>query len=66
VGLAQNLNLTVVAEGIEDGQHRDLLVQMGCPLGQGYYYSAPIDATEVLSWMAVPGDAPETERVYVA
>jgi diguanylate cyclase (GGDEF)-like protein/PAS domain S-box-containing protein len=51
VSLAQNLDLTVVAEGIEDVMHRDLLERMGCPLGQGYFYSSPIGATEALTWM---------------
>jgi EAL domain-containing protein (putative c-di-GMP-specific phosphodiesterase class I) len=66
VSLAQNLNLTVVAEGIEDGTHRDLLVRIGCPLGQGYYYSQPIGATEAVSWLAAPENALEPRRVYVA
>ncbi|BCJ54985.1 hypothetical protein Asp14428_64600 [Actinoplanes sp. NBRC 14428] len=54
VSLAQNLNLTVVAEGIEDANHRAILAQLGCPLGQGYYYSSPLDATEALTWLRNP------------
>jgi EAL domain-containing protein (putative c-di-GMP-specific phosphodiesterase class I) len=54
VSLAQTLNLTVVAEGIESVRHRDLLAQLGCPLGQGYLFSRPVSATEALSWMADP------------
>jgi diguanylate cyclase (GGDEF)-like protein/PAS domain S-box-containing protein len=52
VSLAQTLNLTVVAEGIESVRHRDLLATLGCPLGQGYLFSRPVSATEALSWMA--------------
>ncbi|WP_433721235.1 putative bifunctional diguanylate cyclase/phosphodiesterase [Actinoplanes sp. CA-051413] len=54
VSLARTLNLTVVAEGIEDATHRLILAQLGCPLGQGYYYSAPLDATEALAWLRNP------------
>ncbi|MEV8506397.1 EAL domain-containing protein [Actinoplanes sp. NPDC051475] len=54
LSLAQTLNLTVVAEGIEDATHREILAQLGCPLGQGYYYSSPLDATEALSWLRNP------------
>jgi diguanylate cyclase (GGDEF)-like protein/PAS domain S-box-containing protein len=54
VNLAQSLNLTVIAEGIEDATHRDMLVEVGCPLGQGYYFSCPVDPTEALSWMTAP------------
>ncbi|GLW28637.1 putative bifunctional diguanylate cyclase/phosphodiesterase [Actinoplanes regularis] len=51
VSLARSLQLTVVAEGIEDVTRRDLLVQMGCPLGQGFLFSSPLSPTEVLAWM---------------
>ncbi|GAB1642305.1 putative bifunctional diguanylate cyclase/phosphodiesterase [Krasilnikovia sp. MM14-A1259] len=51
VSLAQSLNLIVVAEGIEDANHRDILQRLGCPLGQGYYYSSPVGPTEALTWL---------------
>jgi EAL domain-containing protein (putative c-di-GMP-specific phosphodiesterase class I) len=54
VSLAHSLNLTVVAEGIESARHRDVLDELGCPLGQGYLYSSPVDATAALTWMAQP------------
>jgi diguanylate cyclase (GGDEF)-like protein/PAS domain S-box-containing protein len=54
VSLAQTLNLTVVAEGIETIEHRDLLARLGCPLGQGYLFSRPVTATEALTWMTNP------------
>ena len=52
VSLAQSLGLTVIAEGVESSAHRDLLAGMGCPLGQGYLWSSPVDGTEALSQMA--------------
>jgi EAL domain-containing protein (putative c-di-GMP-specific phosphodiesterase class I) len=52
VSLAQTLGLTVVAEGIESENHRELLARMGCPLGQGYLFSSPVDGTEALSMMS--------------
>jgi diguanylate cyclase (GGDEF)-like protein/PAS domain S-box-containing protein len=54
VSLAHSLNLTVVAEGIESERHREVLARLGCPLGQGYLYSSPVDATEALTWMTQP------------
>jgi EAL domain-containing protein (putative c-di-GMP-specific phosphodiesterase class I) len=41
VTLARNLELAVVAEGIEDAPQRALLARMGCPYGQGYLFSRP-------------------------
>ncbi|MEV6342266.1 EAL domain-containing protein [Actinoplanes sp. NPDC051851] len=52
VSLAQSLGMIVVAEGIEDVMHRDLLVRLGCPLGQGFLFSSPLGPTEVLAWLA--------------
>jgi diguanylate cyclase (GGDEF)-like protein/PAS domain S-box-containing protein len=54
VSLAQTLNLTVIAEGIETPRHREMLARLGCPLGQGYLYSSPMGSTEALTWMASP------------
>jgi diguanylate cyclase (GGDEF)-like protein/PAS domain S-box-containing protein len=51
VNLAQSLNLTVIAEGIESPVHRDLLARLGCRLGQGFLWSSPVDGTEALSQM---------------
>jgi diguanylate cyclase len=42
VGLASHLNLQVVAEGVETAEQCTLLKQLGCHIGQGYYFSKPI------------------------
>ncbi|GAA3342080.1 hypothetical protein GCM10020358_35780 [Amorphoplanes nipponensis] len=47
VTLARNLDLTVVAEGIEDDDQRDLLERMGCPYGQGYLFARPLWPADV-------------------
>ncbi|MBM2623111.1 EAL domain-containing protein [Actinoplanes sp. LDG1-06] len=52
VTLARTLGLTVIAEGVESPAHRDLLIRLGCPLGQGYLLSSPLDGTEALSRMS--------------
>jgi diguanylate cyclase (GGDEF)-like protein/PAS domain S-box-containing protein len=47
ISLAQNLNLTVVAEGVETPDQRRFLIQLGCEIGQGYLFSAPAPAEEI-------------------
>lgn len=50
--LADALGMQVVAEGIETKQQRDLLLKMGCKLGQGYWFGRPMtagDATNILA-----------------
>ena len=44
VGLAKTVGLKVVAEGIETRAQLDMLREIGCDLGQGYYFAAPMDA----------------------
>ena len=40
VGLAKTVGLKVVAEGIETREQLDMLREIGCDLGQGYYFAA--------------------------
>lgn len=47
VGLGQSLGLTTVAEGIETHEHRDLLLRLGCDMGQGWLFGRP-EAADVL------------------
>jgi diguanylate cyclase (GGDEF)-like protein/PAS domain S-box-containing protein len=42
--VARELDLTVVAEGIEEVAQVNHLVNLGCELGQGYYFSKSLDA----------------------
>jgi PAS domain S-box-containing protein len=41
--LAHNLGLKVVAEGVETQEHIDLLNELNCEMGQGYFFSRPAD-----------------------
>ncbi len=44
--MADNMGLTVVAEGIEIEEHETFLQSIHCHIGQGYYYSKPVPAIE--------------------
>jgi len=47
IALAKNLNLAIIAEGIETKEQADFLVNEGCENHQGYYYSKPIPADDI-------------------
>jgi EAL domain-containing protein (putative c-di-GMP-specific phosphodiesterase class I) len=47
VQLARNLGLEPLAEGIETEDQRRFLLDHGCDLGQGFYFSPPVPAGEV-------------------
>ncbi|MDJ0337799.1 GGDEF domain-containing phosphodiesterase [Cryobacterium sp. PH31-O1] len=44
--LADALHLDVIAEGIETAGQRDLLREMGCRFGQGYFFSRPAPSVQ--------------------
>jgi diguanylate cyclase (GGDEF)-like protein len=50
IGLGHNFDLRVVAEGVESKGARDILKQLNCEVGQGYYFSMPIPVDEVCDW----------------
>lgn len=48
VAIAHALNLTVIAEGVEHEAELAFLVQNGCDEVQGYYFSRPVPAADML------------------
>ncbi|WP_161880916.1 sensor domain-containing protein [Deinococcus alpinitundrae] len=50
IALAHELGLQVVAEGVETAQQRDLLVDLGCDLLQGYFFAAPMPLDRAMTW----------------
>ena len=52
VGLAAGMGLSVVAEGVENEEQRRALLEVGCPLGQGYLFSAAVDGGVASRWLA--------------
>ena len=47
--LAKSLNMACIAEGIETRAQHDYLIDRGCYLIQGYYYSKPVSAQFILN-----------------
>ena len=41
IAMAKSLNMLVIAEGIEERAQADILLEMGCDQGQGYYFGHP-------------------------
>lgn len=49
IDLAKQLNVKVVAEGIETHEQEELLKQLGCDIGQGFLFGRPISIEEMMS-----------------
>jgi diguanylate cyclase (GGDEF)-like protein/PAS domain S-box-containing protein len=50
IELGHNLGMTVVAEGIEDAGTLAEVVAGGCTFAQGYYFSRPVPADQLIAW----------------
>ena len=48
INLARNLELKVVAEGVETREAYEKLVEMKCEMAQGYYFCRPLPAEEIM------------------
>ncbi|GGF97328.1 MULTISPECIES: bifunctional diguanylate cyclase/phosphodiesterase [Rhizobium] len=51
IAMCQGLDLSVVAEGIEEQADVDMLRALGCGMGQGYHYGRPVDGAATLRYL---------------
>ncbi len=51
INMAHDLNLTVVAEGVESEAVCGRLVALGCDIVQGYYIERPVPPDQLLDWL---------------
>jgi EAL domain-containing protein (putative c-di-GMP-specific phosphodiesterase class I) len=46
IGMANNLDIEVIAEGVETAEQFEFLKNQGCPLFQGYYFGKPVPESD--------------------
>lgn len=51
LGMARQLGLRTVAEGVEDGDDWTCLGGLGCNVAQGYFVARPMPAAEIANWV---------------
>jgi diguanylate cyclase (GGDEF)-like protein len=51
MGMARNLNLSVIAEGVESQPEAVKLAQLGCDYAQGFLFGMPMDAPAVTAML---------------
>jgi EAL domain-containing protein (putative c-di-GMP-specific phosphodiesterase class I) len=54
IGMAVNLNIEVIAEGVETHAQRDFLLGAGCKLYQGYLFSHPLPSMKFIALLKSP------------
>jgi diguanylate cyclase (GGDEF)-like protein/PAS domain S-box-containing protein len=58
VAMAHNLNLDVVAEGIETEEQAAQLEALECEYAQGYFFARPLDPRAAVAWLTAATPAP--------
>ncbi len=58
ISIAQTMNMSVVAEGIETTQQLNQLKNLGCDFGQGYLFSKPVEAQRATELIASANSSP--------
>ena len=48
--LCRDLNILLIAEGVENAEERESLVSLGCDLFQGYHFARPAAPFAAVSW----------------
>jgi diguanylate cyclase (GGDEF)-like protein len=51
IGLAHDIGMTVVAEGVEEPGQKATITKLGCDLAQGYLFARPVVADEVAGYL---------------
>ena len=54
INLAKTLDLNIVAEGVETQKQLDFLTENKCNIIQGYYFSKPLSASEMIAFIHSP------------
>ena len=51
IQLGRNLELDVIAEGVEDERQAKILTELGCPFGQGFLFAKPLSSDMLHTWL---------------
>lgn len=55
IGMSKSLSITNVAEGIEDKETADMLTELGCDMGQGYFWSKAVAQEDFIALLKEKG-----------
>jgi PAS domain S-box-containing protein len=64
VGLGQSLGLTTVAEGVETHEQAEMLLWLGCDIGQGWLFGRPEPAESLPTVLSAPRQKVATSNAF--
>ncbi len=51
IAIGKNLEMHILAEGVETLEQKEILTQLGCDRFQGYYFSKPLSKEDLLEFL---------------
>lgn len=51
IRMAEHMQLSIVAEGVENARAQQILTELGCDILQGYYLSKPLPQEQFIEWI---------------
>lgn len=51
IALGRNLGMKIIAEGVEEREEADTLLEMGCDLAQGYFFARPMEEEKAIEML---------------
>ena len=66
ISIGKNLNLTLLAEGIETLEQKQSLIACGCDLFQGYHFSKPLSLQDLYQYIGINNEmSPSSNKCTV-
>jgi len=65
ITMARHLGLASVAEGVETVEQLDFLMEKGCDVFQGFYFSEPLSQAELAGFIERSAGGPKPESTHV-
>lgn len=62
ISMCQSLEKNVIAEGIETAEQAQKLYELGCKIGQGYFFGKPCSASDISQRLAMPSLGQSTRK----
>lgn len=62
INISKELGYEVICEGVETKEQFELLKSLGCDYMQGYYFSKPLNQSDIIEWYKVKRDD-ENEKI---
>ncbi|MFC5651305.1 putative bifunctional diguanylate cyclase/phosphodiesterase [Paenibacillus solisilvae] len=66
ITIAGQLNLEVIAEGVETEEQMSFLKSRGCRVMQGYYYGKPMNAKDIEKWLEQPDNSKQIKQIQLS